>query len=261
MFGDLLALRQRPIPPLESTRWMKQGYRDWPIEKSGAPYAEPLVRAQDFGLRGRNYYAHARNPPYWAPAEGAIDALLIRHTVAALLKDVDSRLQQEGLRLFLYDAWRPRAVQAYFHDVWMPGELRRHRPELNEDEIKAEVSRYWAAPTDDPMKPAPHATGGAVDLSLVWEDGQPLYMGSLFDDATALAGTDRFERDADERSFSHDEARANRRLLYWLMIEAGFSNHPDEWWHYSYGDQMWAIHMGKPAALYGLAEPGPNLQP
>ncbi|MES1200940.1 MAG: M15 family metallopeptidase, partial [Pseudomonadota bacterium] len=103
------------------------------------------------------------------------------------------------------------------------------------------------------------ATGGAVDLTIVWQDGEPLYMGSLFDDATALAGTDRFERDMDEPSFSHDEARANRRLLYWLMIEAGFSNHPDEWWHYSYGDQMWAIHMGKPAALYGLAEPDAEL--
>ncbi|MES1156616.1 MAG: M15 family metallopeptidase [Alphaproteobacteria bacterium] len=234
---------------------MKQGYRDWPIEKTGPHHGEPLVRAEDFGLAGKNYYAHDRNPPYWAPAEGAVDALLIRHSVALLLKEIDSRLNQSGLRLFLFDAWRPRAVQAYFHDIWMPGELRRRRPELGDDEIKAEVQRYWAAPTDDPMKPAPHATGGAVDLTIVWQDGEPLYMGSLFDDATALAGTDRFEHDADEPSFSHDEARANRRLLYWLMIEAGFSNHPDEWWHYSYGDQMWAIHMGKPAALYGLAEP------
>ncbi|MEJ0059268.1 MAG: M15 family metallopeptidase [Terricaulis sp.] len=79
------------------------------------------------------------------------------------------------------------------------------------------------------MRPAPHATGGAVDLTIVWDDGAPLWMGSLFDDATSLAGTDRFERDTDDFSFSHEEARANRRLLYWLMIEAGFSNHPDEW--------------------------------
>jgi D-alanyl-D-alanine dipeptidase len=259
MFGDLDELRQRPIPSLESSRAMKQGYRDWPIEDSGELFAEPLERAEDFGLAGQNYYAGERNPPYWARADGAIDALLLRASVGALLKDVNGRLNPVGLKLYLFDAWRPRAVQAYFHDVWMPGEVRRRRPDLSEDDVRIEVQRYWAAPTDDPARPAPHATGGAVDLTIVWDDGAPLWMGSLFDDATALAGTDRFERDTDEFSFSHDEARANRRLLYWLMIEAGFSNHPDEWWHYSYGDQMWAIHMGRPAALYGLAEPRAEL--
>ena len=36
-----------------------------------------------------------------------------------------ARLGQAGLELYLFDAWRPRAVQAYFHDVWMPQELQR----------------------------------------------------------------------------------------------------------------------------------------
>ncbi|MES1200941.1 MAG: hypothetical protein ABUS57_05780, partial [Pseudomonadota bacterium] len=114
---------------------------------------EKLAHAGDFGLAGRNYYAHSRNPPYWAPAEGAIDALLVRHSVGELLREIDSRLKQNGLMLWLYDAWRPRAVQAYFHDVWMPQELRRRRPELSDDEIKAEVLRYWAAPTVDKSRP------------------------------------------------------------------------------------------------------------
>lgn len=238
---------------------MKQGYRDWPIDDSDPLHAEKLVRAEALGLSGKNYYAHDRNPPYWAAADGAIDALLVRESVGARLQEVEKRLREEGLKLFLFDAWRPRAVQAYFHDVWMPGEVRRRKPTLDDAAVRAEVQRYWAAPTDDPARPAPHATGGAVDLTIVWSDGEPLYMGSLFDDATALAGTDRFERDTDEPSFSHDEARANRRMLYWLMIEAGFSNHPDEWWHYSFGDQMWAIHMGKPAAVYGYIEPDAEL--
>jgi D-alanyl-D-alanine dipeptidase len=38
------------------------------------------------------------------------------------------------------------------------------------------------------------------------------------------------------------------------MAEAGFANHPDEWWHYSYGDQTWAALTGRRAALYGLIE-------
>ena len=35
------------------------------------------------------------------------------------------------------------------------------------------------------------------------------------------------------------------------MIEAGFSNLPSEWWHYDFGDQLWAWHSGAQAALYG----------
>jgi D-alanyl-D-alanine dipeptidase len=42
------------------------------------------------------------------------------------------------------------------------------------------------------------------------------------------------------------------------MIEAGFASHPDEWWHYSYGDQMWAALTGAEAAHYGLATPAPD---
>jgi D-alanyl-D-alanine dipeptidase len=95
-----------------------------------------------------------------------------------------------------------------------------------------------------------------VDLTIIQESGAPLYMGSLFDDVTELAHLDRFEAlDETAFSYSEQEARGNRRLLYWLMTEAGFSAHPGEWWHYSYGDQMWASKTGAPAALYGLAEP------
>lgn len=260
MFGDLRDLRARPIPMLDSSRKMKQGYRAWPIDEGAPAFSEPLVHARDFGIDGRNYYAHDRNPPYWAAADGAVDALLVRENVAKLLAEVNARIAPAGLKLFLYDAWRPRAVQAYFHDVWMPDQVRARQPNLSEPEIIAEVERYWAAPTDAPHSPAPHATGGAFDLTLTWDDGAPLYMGSLFDDVTELAATDRFEReDEDAYSYSHDEARANRRLLYWLMVEAGFSSHPDEWWHFSHGDQMWAIDTGKPAAVYGLIEPPASL--
>jgi D-alanyl-D-alanine dipeptidase len=81
-------------------------------------------------------------------------------------------------------------------------------------------------------------------------------MGGLFDDPTAISHTDRLERAYDDTgSYSAEEARANRRLLYWAMTEAGFANHPDEWWHYSWGDQMWAKMTGAPAAHYGPAEP------
>lgn len=238
---------------------MKQGYRDLPIDQTGALNGEALARVEDFGVCGRNYYAHARNPPYWAPAIGAIDALLVRESVGRRLQSVNARLAAAGLKLYVFDAWRPRAVQAYFHEVWMPAQVRARSPDFTDAQVLAEVERYWAAPSQSPAHPAPHATGGAVDLSIVWNDGEPLFMGSLFDDASEIAATDYFERELSEESFSFAEARANRRLLYWLMLEAGFANHPDEWWHYCYGDQMWAALKGERAALYGLAEPAAGM--
>jgi D-alanyl-D-alanine dipeptidase len=257
--SDVLSpLRQRRIPPLDRTRTKKLTYAQWPIDAAHSSYDESLVHAREYGLNGRNYYAHARNPPYWMKADGAVDALLLRASVAKKLKSVNESLAQIGLQLFLYDAWRPRAVQAFFHDVWMPEQVRRRAPQLDEAAVIEEVERYWAAPTDR-GHPAPHETGAAVDLTLVWDDGTPLYMGSLFDDVTALANTDRFEHEAFDESYSAEEARANRRLLYWTMTEAGFASHPDEWWHYSYGDQMWAALTGAPAAHYGLAAPSPDL--
>jgi D-alanyl-D-alanine dipeptidase len=213
-----------------------------------------LVEARELGLEGENFYAGDRNPPYWHRVEGATDKLLLRRSVAEKLRQINRRAGDAGLELFLFDAWRPRAVQAYFHDVWMPRELQRRDPGLTGARLTEEVERYWSAPSADENSPAPHATGAAVDLTLRWKDGETLWMGSLFDDVTKLAGRDRFESlAADNFSFSDQEARANRRLLHWLMTEEDFAGHPDEWWHFSWGDQMWAALTSASEAHYGLA--------
>ncbi|MBL8548883.1 MAG: M15 family metallopeptidase [Hyphomonadaceae bacterium] len=252
-FSDL---RSRPLPDMERVRARRTRISTIAIDTEGAAFHEPLVSAKDFGIDGRNYYAHDRNPPYWIAAPGARGELLLRRGAAERLRAVNARLAPEGLKLFVYDAWRPRAVQAFFHDVWVPQELQRRRPELSGAALKEEVGKYWAAPSASPERPAPHATGGAVDITLAWSDGAGvLFMGSLFDDASAISHAAHFEA-GDDSSFSAEEARANRRILYWTMTEAGFVNHPNEWWHFSYGDQAWAAQTGAEKALYGLAATG-----
>ncbi|MBV9420112.1 MAG: peptidase M15D vanX D-ala-D-ala dipeptidase [Alphaproteobacteria bacterium] len=256
-FGALAELRDRPLPPQEPLRAQRKGYRQHPIARSNTYYAEPVVDARALGIAGENFYWSERNPPYWRRIDGAIPQLLLRQTVGKKLARINARLKPAGLELFLFDAWRPKAVQAYFHDVWMPAELKRRDPSLSGAALTAEVERYWAAPSVDEASPAPHATGAAVDLTIRWVQGEPLWMGSIFDDATALAHRDRFETlDAGVMSFSDEEARANRRLLHWLMHDEGFVGHTDEWWHFSWGDQMWAKMTGAPAAHYGLANAG-----
>jgi D-alanyl-D-alanine dipeptidase len=255
VFGVLEELRNRPIGDQAGLRAARKGFRQRiAIARDNARFGESVIEAREAGLAGENFYASARNPPYWQRVDGATDKLWLRQSVAEKLARVDARVGAAGLELFLFDAWRPRAVQVYFHDVWMPRELKRRDPCLSGAALTEEVERYWAAPSDNAESPAPHATGAATDLTLRWKDGEPLWMGSLFDDVTPLAHRDRFENlEAGNFSFSDQEARANRRLLHWLMTEENFAGHPDEWWHFSWGDQMWAALTGAPAAHYGLA--------
>ena len=257
VFGRLEEFRGRPIGNLAQARTRKLGFRGHPIARSNAHFGERLVDAHSLGIAGENFYHSTRNPPYWRRIAGAIPELLVREAVAEKLARINAGLAIEGLELFLFDAWRPLAVQAYFHDVWMPAELRRRDPNLTGAALTQAVERYWAAPSTGADSPAPHATGAAVDLTIRWMGGDQLWMGSIFDDATELAHRDRFEYlSADAMSFSDEEARANRRLLHWVMAEEGFAGLPDEWWHFSWGDQLWAKLSGADAAHYGEAKPG-----
>jgi zinc D-Ala-D-Ala dipeptidase len=254
-FGPLQELRERPIGDQAPARAARKGFRTRiAIARDNQLFGESVIEARDAGLAGQNFYASDRNPPYWHRVEGATDRLWLRQSVAGKLARVNARAGAAGLELFLFDAWRPREVQAYFHDVWMPRELQRRDPALNGAALTEEVERYWAAPSDSAESPAPHATAAAVDLTLRWKKGDPLWMGSLFDDVTALANRDRFENlSSGNFSFSDQEAQANRRLLHWLMVEEGFAGHPDEWWHFSWGDPMWAALTDVRVAHYGLA--------
>ena len=77
-FASLTPYRETPIPPPKTAR----GYRALPIKFDGAENGEPLVRAADYGVAGRNYYAASRNPPYYAAVPGAIDEIVVREGVA-----------------------------------------------------------------------------------------------------------------------------------------------------------------------------------
>lgn len=256
MSHDLLNLKRSPVPSSAEAQARKCGYRDEvAIAFEGEAAGEPCVEARDIGLAGDNHYFGTFNPPYHMSIPGSIAQLFVRASVGEQLRAVNARLAGAGLELYLFDAWRPQAVQRFFHDVWFPAWLQERAPHLVGQELTDEVEKYWAAPTSSVASPSPHSTGGAVDLTLRHvATRQPLFMGGLFDDVTEDAWTDSFER-RPIVSMSDEEARANRRLLYWVMNEAGFANNPTEWWHFSFGDQMWARLGGHPAALFGACVP------
>ena len=135
-------------------------------------------------------------------------ALLRPEAHEALMRAADLSASQ-GLRLRLFDAYRPVAAQ------W----------------------RLWAVCPDprfvaDPRVGSLHNRGVAVDLTLAAADGQPLPMGTDFDDMSPRSGHGRTDISADEQR--------NRALLLGIMAACGWSHHPHEWWHYNLKD--WAAY-------------------
>lgn len=92
----------------------------------------------------------------------------------------------------------------------------------------------------------PHATGAAIDMTL-FKDDQFLDMGK-FD--VIFGPNDQQETFSENTTV---EQRNNRLLLLQAAQAAGFANYGFEWWHYSYGDRMWAYVYQSEAARYYLA--------
>ncbi len=139
-----------------------------------------------------------------APLPGYdIAAAWLDEALAPWLVRAASLLRDEGLRLVVYDAYRPRRA-ALALGAW----ARATGQEWLLDGYIAETSR--------------HSRGTAIDVGLVRLDVDPVDLGTGFDDFGPQAHT----REAT------GEALANRLLLRRCMMEAGFEDFRMEWWHF-----------------------------
>ena len=180
----------------------------------------------------------------------------LRLGVVQRLLDAQQQLIEHdpSLRLSIFDAWRPIAVQAFMVDHSIAELCRERGVEVRSgdafDQVVADVGRFWAAPSRDPMTPPPHSTGAAVDLTLSSSDGTPLAMGGEIDAIGAVSEPQHYAgRDDSNARRWHQR----RQLLAEVMGAAGFAQHPNEWWHYSFGDQLWAWRRGAAVAIYAEA--------
>lgn len=215
-----------PIPPYPPEDW--KGVPA-PVE-CGEELVELTREAPEIGYAA--VYARAGRP-------GAQERCLVRRGVAERLKRAAAALPS-GYSLLIYDTLRPLSVQRdLYEECWE--NMRLAYPEESEEERKRRVEDFVACPREDPARPAPHTTGGAVDLTLC-RDGVPVWMGTEFDDSTQRAWTRWLEESEED-----PEARDHRRLLYHTMAEAGFASYSCEWWHFAYGERMWAMfHRATP---------------
>ena len=202
-----------------------------------------------------------------------------------LLAQAHLQRQAAHWRLAIFDGWRPLAVQRFMvehtiAELCAARQLDRHPPAAASacaaastdaaalehsadfehsaaiEQVIADVGRFWASPSDDPATPPPHSTGAAVDLGLADAAGRPLAMGSPIDAIGAVSEPNHFAEVAATCSDSAERLQAlewhrRRQLLASAMQAAGFEQHPNEWWHFSWGDQMWAWRSGSAQAHYG----------
>jgi D-alanyl-D-alanine dipeptidase len=232
--------------------------RPWspiPIHDCG----EPLLPLPSDLLRLEPHPYVAAGAPYGADA----CPFRLRQGVIERLLQAQRLLQERSpdCRLAVFDAWRPLAVQRFMVAYAIAEECQRrgvdpHQPSAELEAVKHEVGRFWAPPSDDPAAPPPHSTGAAVDLTLAGPDGEPLDLGSPIDAIGAVSEPDHFAVVAREVSDPQLRSQAalfqqRRDLLAAVMLEAGFAQHPNEWWHFSHGDQLWAWRTGDHQAIYG----------
>ena len=153
-------------------------------------------------------------------------------------------LERPDFKLHIYDAYRPLAVQQFMIDHEF-GKLCRIRSidpksanEQTRQSLMDEVLMVWAKPDTKATCPPPHSTGAAVDLTIIDDRGQWLTMGSEIDAIGEVSLPNHF---AAARQKPQIDYHGNRELLNRMMIGAGFRRLPHEWWHFSYGDQVWAL--------------------
>ena len=216
---------------------------------------EPLLPLPSELLRLEPHPYVSVGAPYGPDA----DPFRLRSGVVQRLLRAEQALQQRQpeLRLAIFDAWRPVAVQAFMVEFSVDQEAQRCGVDRDDaagmNGVRAAVNRFWAEPSRNPATPPPHSTGGAVDLTLASStDGSQLFMGGMIDAINEISEPDHFCAAAEgtEQAIWHER----RCLLRSVMSEAGFVQHPNEWWHYSHGDQLWAWRSGTDVAIYAEAE-------
>ncbi|BET98372.1 M15 family metallopeptidase [Xenorhabdus sp. TCT-1] len=185
---------------------------------------------------------------YLAGIKGSIEYCMVRKSVAEKLR-IASQLLPAHLGILVLDGWRSRETQQALQEITQV-KIAEQYTELSAKEQQRLLQQFVAPAPVGKNQISPHLTGGAVDVTLFnIESGHALFLGTKFDEVNELSYTAALEK-APEKNMS---AILYRRLLYHAMKQVGFTNLPTEWWHYDYGNSMWAFYNNRPA-IYGAID-------
>lgn len=204
-----------------------------------AECGDPLVNVKSLGTL-------AYGPPPDTPLTKGDYTFMRQGVYERLLKA--QTLLPGGWRFRLYEGYRSIQVQTLLFDDHF-AELKYAHPDATDQWLFDETARLVSPVKflDGHANIPPHNTGAAVDVELLDEAGELVDMG--------MACKDWLIVDPNlcnsETPMINELQRANRAILFRVMREVGFVNYFREWWHFSYGDRLWAYLLDKPNALYG----------
>ncbi len=166
---------------------------------------------------------------------------LVTLETARALKTVSHEMAVRGLRLKVFDAYRPARAVKYFIFWAIEDEDVRMKPYFYPNIAKEDTfERGYIA------RQSSHSRGSAIDLTLIdMKTGKELDMGGPFDLFDELSHPDY-------RNIT-DEQYNNRMLLRETMMRNGFAPIDCEWWHFMLKDEPYPdTYFDFPVALSSL---------
>ena len=219
----------------------------------------PIKESGDKLIDIPSYFKFIDPHPYFylgAPYKNKNSIWKLREDVVKRLIKVNDYLSSKNnnFYLLLYDSWRPLEVQEFMFKRAFNLECQKLNIDASSSNMQSfpliiqKVEKFWAYPSFDEKSPPPHSTGGALDVSLADKYGNLVEMGSDIDQMDDSSKPDFYKNIDKEEAIIWN---SRRNLLKEIMSKFGFAQHPNEWWHFSYGDQLWAWKNKKANALYG----------
>ena len=206
------------------------------IDSEGKIIVEPCwtIDGDWEGNRYRDYIAS--HPEY--------DGIYVRSELAKRLKTAALSLD-DRYKLVIRAGHRPVEVQRKIL-IDCAEDYKRDNPGATDEEAM-EHAREFVSDPDSTLPP--HVCGAAVDVDML-----DTATGIFVDFGSKL-------NDDSEKSYLFfegltNEQKANRLILLTAMLEADLASCMVEWWHYSYGDQLWAWFYGKEQSLYSPVDLG-----
>lgn len=207
----------------------KSAWQEVVIKESNEPLVEVLEADR---IRIVSMFKGDYNPIYF-----------VRESIIEKLIEA-SNLLPAGVNLVLIEGYRTLKNQ---EDSWnkLFGKIKSEEPNLNNEQIENKVRLVIARP--NPL--ANHHCGGAIDVTLCFSNGELLDMGTEYpSEPASIEIQSKYPMECSGLSTPQIE---NRKILRDAMVKTGFVWYPGEWWHYCYGDRMWAVYTERKECFYG----------
>ncbi len=206
----------------------------------------PIINSKEEMIDLKHFKEIAYGPSPEIPNNN--DYTKIRKTIYEKLIQAQ-KLLPAGLHFCIYEGYRSIQLQKKLFDTRY-ADVKKDHPDWLEKEIFYETIKMISPVInlDGSKNIPPHSTGGAIDIYLINDKGEPIDMGIhpedwMSDKEGSISLT--------ASSVISNQAQVNREIMSEVLSIVGFVNYPGEYWHWSYGDRYWAYFKGKTHAIYG----------